>query len=188
MAITVEYQSTNYLDDGYLNRYPPAAWLPADGFVYVGNNASYRLDSFFRWPGVTIPAGATITAASIRVSYMAYYGGQPTACRLHFEKVATPAAVSSIANYDAKPLTSAYVDWIPPIAVGWQTSPDISQIIQELVNSYSYATGAAMQALWSGYSGYGSQFVKYASQDNSGYGAILHIEYTTKMQIGACVF
>ena len=116
--------------------------------IYVGNYSLNTTDGWCRFTGVTIPVGSTITSA-----YISYYGGFgsvcPIASSIYFEKVANPSAPSSQSDYISRTKTTNHVSWNPSIFNfgTWYNSPDLTAIINELMSSYSYASGAAMQVL-----------------------------------------
>ena len=111
--------------------------------LWMGHSLQFNM--FSRFTGVTIPAGATIDAAQISFCYNDS-SGTPPACSLYFEDAADPTAVTSAADGNSRTLTTTTISITPPTSGSWWDS-SIAAIIQELVNSYSYAAGAAMQCL-----------------------------------------
>lgn len=112
----------------------------------IGNSGA-AMRCFFRFQNVTIPAGATITAASIR--FIATANQSSTTCSLvaRGELDTNPAAVSSGADGNARTKTSASVSWNEP---AWTTgnsysTPDIATIIQEIIDQGGWSSGNAMQ-------------------------------------------
>ncbi len=125
---------------------------------------------------VTLPAGATITAAHVSLYIISMYGS-PTA-DVYAEDAANPGAISSEEDGESRSLTTAKVAW-SSYDSGWCDSPDISSVITELMGDYSYAAGKAMQIILVGTSASGN-YVVARSQESTGntYGPKLHIEYT----------
>lgn len=124
------------------------------GFVTVGHSsagATGSFDAFFRFPNVTIPNGATIKSAKLRWMPQGYNNtGQST--ELAAVDAADPAAPTDVASFNALTPTTARVDYDPsaagvPVDVETET-PDLTAIIQELVDSYDYSGGAAIIILW----------------------------------------
>ena len=142
--------------------------------LWLGHTLQFSL--FSRFTGVTIPAGATIDAAHISYCYNDS-SGTPPACSLYFEDAADPTAVTSAADGNSRTLTTSTISITPPTSGTWWDSNSIAAIIQELVDSYSYAAGAAMQCLIFSPSSAG-----YSRQKSYESGASnapkLHIEYT----------
>lgn len=148
--------------------------------LYVGASASVTWKTFARWTGVTIPAGATIDVANLSFYYYDYYG-TPAECDLYFEDAANPNAVTGYADGDGKTKTTSTIKITGPTSGTWWNSNSIVSIIQELVDSYSFAAGSAMQALIIGPAQNGSdRYSRQRSYDWSGNvsGPKLHIEYT----------
>jgi len=136
------------------------------------DNGNTVFNLFFLFPNVTIPDGATIITAYITWEYRSYYG-TPPACVLKFEDAADPEVVSSAADGNGRSTTAASVNITGPTSGTSWNSPELKTIIQELVDSYSFAAGANMQCLIFGPAGSGSNYSK--SWDSY---VTLHIEYT----------
>jgi len=139
------YQVSADADSGYLT-----AAVDNDHY-YAGHLAGY-IDGFARWEGVTIPVGATITSAKVQLyTNFLLNGGCIEGSTMRFEDSINPAAVTSRVDYDGKDKTTENVSWNNiPDDDAWTDSPDISAIIQELVDSYDYSAGAPMQLLHTG--------------------------------------
>ena len=173
---TVEYTIAAGADDGGFT--DDLAWTTTAARVYIGNQGGVAEHGFLRWTGVTIPAGATITAAYISV-LQAGKDGTAAVVTVYFDDNATPTAPTTVAELLAKTKTTANVGWTLGTANVFKNSPELKTIIQELVNSYSYAAGAAMQALLiaAGSGNNDSEIYNYEN-GNSLNDPILHIEYT----------
>lgn len=129
-----------------------------DGLVYDGTNysTSYnqwfigndgdQLESFAYFP-VTLPANSVIDEALLQMRGWEDKSGSNCNTRFYFEDAANPSAPTSASDFNGRTRTSAYVDWlnIPAfVDSGYYDSPDLSSIVQELVDSYSYSSGANM--------------------------------------------
>lgn len=177
---TIDTQVAASADDGYIlsaagNKYSTQAT------VYIGNTVTYGYLSFFRWDAVTIPDSATIDSAVIKVYYDSKYGTPPQ-CDIFFEDDDNAAQITTGNDGLGRTKTSTSVAWTPPSSGEWVDSPSIVSIIQELMGSYSYASGAAMQALIVGPNGGSfSKYSKVRSYDYEGntYGPKLNIVYST---------
>ena len=113
----------------------------------VGYGSSAQWSSFFRFPNVTIPAGATITSA-----FLDWYSANADVddtINMHVrgdKSTASPTAPTTAADAVGRARTTEQVAWQ---IVSWTsttlyTSPNIAQIIQELVSQGTWASGNAM--------------------------------------------
>ncbi|MFP5259293.1 MAG: hypothetical protein ACLGQH_09740 [Acidobacteriota bacterium] len=117
-----------------------------DGVVAVfGNNGSAQ-NAFVRFPVVTIPPGATVTAAFVRFASWSALAG--TTCRVNVrgELAANAAAPTSAADASGRPKSTA-VAWTPG---GWTSgssydSPDLSTALAEILAVSGWASGNAVQ-------------------------------------------
>ena len=176
--VTLDYQVSTPKDDGY--------WTTLSTFSYssinlpLGGSFGYARKIFCRWTGITIPAGAKITSAY--VSFRFYnYSGTPPECTLHFEDAANPSAISSVSDGDDRVKTTANISVTGPTSGEWWNTGSIVSIIQELVDSYDYSSGAAMQMIIDG--GASNSFSQQSAYED-GYpdglwAPKLHIEYAS---------
>ena len=137
---------------------------------YGVNGVGVAVHNYYRWTAVTIPDGATITSATVSCyDHGSGVGKIPDGTKLYFHKSANPAAPVTIAQANVlfNSLTTNYV--VPVMSNGgsWFAHPDVSAIIQELVDTYSYASGAAMMCI-----------IRAVTGDASNYGAIYMRDYT----------
>lgn len=160
--------------------------------VVAGSNVVVDdLDEFygFRWQGVTIPVGATITTAWIDLWIINDANDEPNHV-IDFEDSSAPAAFTTNANdISGRAGTTATAtlsstnlgvattgNWISDLQV--MPFPEIKTIIQELVDSYDYSSGAAMVARIEGSASNSRDLmIQYFELDNAK-AAKLHIEYT----------
>ena len=176
---TVNYSVTATADD--------AIWVTANDPTF-SNNWPYLIlgrggssyNNAMRFAGVTIPDGATIDVAYITFIADAL-AGTPPACILYFEDAANPSALSSAADGDARILTTATTSITGSAAAAgtaWH-SPSLVLILNELMESNSYAAGAAMQCIIKNFTSVNNQYSAPASGNNTNYDPpLLHIEYT----------
>lgn len=174
--VTLDYQVSTPEDDGYWTTLP--TFSHGDVGLPLGG---YEQNIFCRWSGVTIPAGAEITSAY--VSFRFYdYSGTPPECTLHFEDAANPSAISSASDGDDRVKTTANISVTGPTSGEWWNTGSIVSIIQELVDSYDYSSGAAMQMIINaGAESYGAS-LQSAYEDGYPVGRWapkLHIEYAS---------
>lgn len=134
-------------NDGY--------WIPTPGtfsntgtHMRVGKDSSgYQNHIFARWTGITIPAGVTITRSYVSLYQSAATVGDPYAY-LYFNKYGSPSAPTDAAAAGARALTTNYVTWNLPDDAGWTNSPDITDIINELIGLYGpYSSGTMLMLL-----------------------------------------
>ncbi len=100
------------------------------------------------FPVLTLPAGASITAASIVFEVKASSFGSITV-RMQAEANLTPSRVGeSYFNATNRVLANSYVDWSPPdwnidngVPASARTTPDLSEIIQEFVSQPGWSSG-----------------------------------------------
>lgn len=169
---TVVYYVTANANDGFWYTWSSNQYFDAANADLVGGYSSPDYYNIFaRFGGITIPAGATITDARLRL----YKSNTNTATmRIFFNDTNTPTAPTSYSTANAKVCTTAYVDWTLPGQSGWATSPNVAAIIQALLNTpYTYSGTQYMQALIFGLSGAAAQMSSY----EGGNAPILSITY-----------
>lgn len=141
-------------DDCY-KRWNGSAWLFGTGssFYGVGHYSSTYMQKGvgLRFTPITIPQGRTITSAYLVVCNEHTESG--TVCRstIKGEDVDSGSPFSDQTDFDNRPRTSEEVTWdeIPGWTAGtWYTSPDISSIIQEIVNREGWSSGNALVIFW----------------------------------------
>jgi len=145
--------------------------------VYDGSNQTVGV----RWPGLTIPRGATITAAWIQ--FTADETQSEATNLLLRAQAADDAAAFSGYKFDlsSRATTLASATWapVPWTSVGAagaeQRTPDLSALVQEVVNRPGWASGQALVMVITG-TGHRTA----VSWDGSASKApLLHVEYTT---------
>jgi len=167
-------------DDAY--DYSAAEFWNNTYAVRVGDNNSKKATAGLRFSGVSVPQGATIARAVLRVrSYQSWNNA------LHL-KVSGEAAdnAGSFVNASVRPSarvkTAARVDWDPAAwsSGAWYESPELKAVIQEIVNRPGWASGHALVLLLAddGSAANVSRLI-YAYDSAPANGAELRIEYTT---------
>ena len=153
---------------------------------YGVNEIGIATHNYYRWTDVTIPDGATITSATVSCyDYGSGMGTTPNGTKLYFHKSANPAAPTNITQAKAL-VNSATTNYVVPAMSnggGWFAHPDVSAIIQELVDTYSYSSGSAMMAFIISASGNASNYGAIYMRDYAGntMGAKLDITYTMSL-------
>jgi len=141
---TLNYQISNGGDDGvtYSSGYTNY-WASHR----VGKYYTYGYDLAVRFRAVTIPDGATITAAYLSFYYKGSYSGTPRPVTIYAELAANPSAPTSNSDYAAKSRTTAHISFTPTASGTWMNTGDMSELVTELMDNYSFASGSAMQFL-----------------------------------------
>jgi hypothetical protein len=139
-----------------------------------GTDASNEQIVVIVFPGVSIPAGAIVTEASILFDVDEIRPGQSEAgCTINIYGEADPnAAAPTDANGDisSRTPTAHAVTWQPEASVNAHDdllTPDISSIVQEIVGLDGWAAGNSMGILFGHISGDGSRWVE-SSRENNG--------------------
>jgi hypothetical protein len=134
-----------------------------------------------RFAGCAIPPNARISSAFIQFTCKET-GSTSSNIAIKGEKSANPVTFST-ANYNlsTRPKTTASVAWAIPAwatigaATVGERTPDISPILQEIVNSASYAQSSALAFF---FSGTGTRCA-YSFGGSASGAALLHVEYNT---------
>jgi hypothetical protein len=118
--------------------------------IAVGKVGGTTYNSWMRFTGVTIPKGATILSAYLTLEYRNVSGDSVTVGQL-ISAVAADNPTNPTSNANLSSLTTANVDWsLTPAVLATmaddspQNSPDISTIIQEIVNRSGWVSGNAL--------------------------------------------
>ena len=133
-----------------------------------------------RWAGLTIPPGATITAAWIQFSARIAQNG---ATSLTFNCQAADNAGTFRArnsNVSGRARTTASKVWAPAAWNAGETgpnerTPDLSAVVQEVVNRTVWASGNALAVI---VTGTGAR-TAWAYDGNAALAPLLHVEYST---------
>lgn len=115
---------------------------------------------FIRFPGLAIDTGSTVTAATLTLRATGSPGAGQVRVKIRAVNQDNATAPSSSADGNARPVTTAGVDWDPAIWTVGQDfgAPDISTVIQEVVSRAGWASGNAI--------------VLYLIEDGSASGAV----------------
>lgn len=134
-----------------------------------------------RFTSVTIPKGASITNAYIQFQADETDGGSISLTIWGEDSDDASSFTNSKYDITSRPTTSASVPWSPP---GWysvgeaganQRTPDISAIIQEIVDRFGWSSGNSLVII---ITGNGTRTAE--SYDGSSAAApLLHVEYST---------
>lgn len=117
------------------------------GFWNLGD---YKEGGGMRFTNVTVPQGSVITSAYLRFYIPAFGINQtvsPVNNMIRGEDSDNASTFSTMADFDARPITTAQIDWsnMPGWYENtWTDSPDISTIVQEIVNRAGWVSGNSM--------------------------------------------
>lgn len=159
-------------DDGYVYPVLPPGIFPT-GTVQFGA-AGPDANSWFRFQNVAIPNAAIITSAAITlVSSLAQ--STTVVLTISGDDEDNASAPASAVDYNGRATTTATVAW--NFNTAWTagqsvSTPDISTIVQEIVNRGGWANGNALQIFIKNNGGAGIRVVNPVS-------AILNIQYVT---------
>ena len=167
-ANTVQVKVTAGADDGF-----------SGGDVFDNTDTWYEAgqpyNAWIRFTGITIPAGAVIDEAHLAVVVNRWDTG--TLLKIYAESTKNPLPPTSITDHAGRRRTSKGVEWSNGSSnLQWQNSPDLTSIIQELVNGYGYTNGAILLLIDNNASVNGAEAVGNTFE-NTGYAPQLIINY-----------
>lgn len=155
-----------------------------DTIVNLGQADTYGA---FYFPGVTIPQGAAINAASLAVVIGSADYDSPNV-NIHLED-SDNAGTLGTADYDisTRTRTTAYGTWSGTnIGAGATNTADFAAAVQEVVDRAGWASGNAMVVIWHGQTG---TSIRVDSYDGSAANAAtLNIEYSGGLPIKALYY
>jgi len=115
--------------------------------VFGTDAAGDNLHTGVRFRAVAVPQYATVTAAFIRLNAVNALANVIMRARIYGEDIGAPAIFGTYPNFVGRIRTEHYVDWHD--IANWAAAtlydtPDISLIVQEIVNRADWATGQDM--------------------------------------------
>ena len=142
--------------------------------------------SAFRFLNITIPKGATITAAYITITCRTARSATTVNTKIKGEDADSPAAFSDYTDYSGRPRTTAVVNWnnIGAWVVDTEyNSPEIKTIIQEIIDRAGWSSGNNMVIFWNDHDDLSTHAADVNRIGNSYNGSTakapkLHIEHT----------
>jgi len=171
MATLVLYPAVSG-DDGYSNCkvggtsvFEAGQNMLAAGLI----NVNLLYGSFVRFPNVNLSNEISISSAVLKLTGHYDSGGSDT-CHLRiYGVIGTATAPTSYAEFLALTKTTAYVEWnnVKSDADVEYNTPDLSTVIQEIINDPSWEPGdALMLVLWTAPSA--TNYRHFASLDHTG--------------------
>ncbi|MFW5442824.1 MAG: Ig-like domain-containing protein [Methylococcaceae bacterium] len=132
-----------------------------------------------RFQGLAIPQGATITEAYLQFQADENDSGATDLLVYGQNSANAPTFTTTLSDVSGRPLTSTSVGWMVPTwnsigaAAAGQQSPDISAIVQEVVNLGGWVSGNSIVFIISGTG------ERTAESSNGAAAPELHVTYTT---------
>ena len=170
-------------DDGYVYKATSSASTPTSGWGTPSNsgnsliigvqedwdnwpNFADHFLGYFRFQNVTVAQGATISSAYLKPYQNSYTGRTLSVKGFDKDNVSAPTAGSDLA---ASNFTSAGItNFVTTTGKGQKTSPDIKDIIQEIVDRSGWSSGNSMMfALWIAVSSVSTNILNLRSYDYS---------------------
>ncbi len=139
-----------------------------------------------RFTNITIPKGSTITAAYITLNAYVDRSNTVVNSKIHGEAADNPGQFSDLTDYQGRSRTSAVVNWngiTAWTAESEYNSPDISSIIQEIIDRAGWSSGNALVIFWDDHDDLSTHTNEtnregYTYDQSSAKAPKLHIEYT----------
>lgn len=147
----------------------------------IGQWTSPNNRIFVRFPGVTIPQGATINSAYCRFTARYSYAGVTCQNNIYMNDEDTAVAPTTYTEANALAKTAAVPWTVPPWTAGTQyDTPDLATIIQAVINRAGWSSGnALMIIIWDdGSDTYGARDISAIDYDSGSEQPELHINYT----------
>jgi hypothetical protein len=151
------------------------------GDMNLGQDGTNAQTVALRFTGVTLPPGATITAAWVQFQVDEASSGAASLTVAGQAADNAAAFTTTARNVSTRPRTTAGVPWTP---LAWPTvaerstaqrTPDLAAVIQEIVGRPGWASGNALALLVTGTGERTAESV----DGGASRAPVLHIEYTT---------
>ncbi len=147
-VLLLDFQIAVSADDGYSNSGGLFSALGID--LRIGNLGGDNYDTFARFPSVNVKQGATVVEAFIQPAGRIASGGAGTRSNIAMEDADDAVAPTSRAEHVADARTTAFTAWdgFTFAEDTYAQSPSIVDVVQEVVDRGSWASGNAMMVLW----------------------------------------
>lgn len=141
--VPVSVQIATGADDGY--KYEDL-FLANNTVTYFGNQSGGELDSYFRFI-LDVPQGAVIISAYLEFVSRLDYATTEVSVQIKGEDADNPTVPANVSDFNSRVRTAA-IDW--NITSAWSAgatyqSPDITSIVQTIVNRSGFSPGNAVQ-------------------------------------------
>ena len=142
------FNITTGVDDGYEEI--GGSFVDTATRLDIGHNTAYQCTTYFRYSSVAIPQGATIVDAKITVKSLNNQSGTTCSTTIKGDDVDNSATFTSSAKPSGRTPTTATVAWTNLPAFTTDTTydtPDITDIIQEIVDRPGWSSGNALSIM-----------------------------------------
>lgn len=154
--------STTAANDGYFST---SSWF-STGNDFVAGYSGGAFGLVCRFTNVTIPAGATISAATMTIRDT--FGGGTPDIRVYLEAADNPAMPTTRTDAVGRTVTSNYCTYATAFTTGQnRTTPDNSPAVQEVINRGGWASGQAQTWHWRDNAGSGTKYIQGRQADYS---------------------
>ena len=119
----------------------------ASSDALVGYTGYYHCDFLARFGDILVPQDATVDSAFLIMRASSSQSGTVCSGVVYAENTAAADAFSTYADYANRAVTDNSVDWydFPPLASGdWLRSPDIRDVVGEIVGRPDWVEGNAL--------------------------------------------
>lgn len=177
---TLSYQVSHDGDDAYFYK---NSMRENQDYVTMNFWEPYTIMGGLRFRNLQIPQGATITDANLRMHIYDKYDPDDyddPHCIIYGDDVDNSEVIEGGTSLDERSLTTANVAWNENnLGDSWVESPDISNIIQEIIDRPGWTIGNSMTIISDDVqTNYGFRCWDYQYDDHS-YAAYLDITYIT---------
>lgn len=193
---TLDRQVAASADDGYAY-WDGSSWTfnldPNSQSSGYYSSTSYKRGGGMRFTNITIPKGSTITSAYLTLTASADASVNTVNTKLRGEDADNPGQFSDYSDYSGRTRTTNQVEWnsIPAWTKDSEyDSPDISSIIQEIIDREGWASGNALVIFWDDHDDLSTHTSNcrrnaYAYDQDPNEAAVLHLQYTPPAAGGA---
>ena len=147
----------------------------------VANGAATFINTAVRFVGLAIPVGSTIIAPT-KLTYTSDATGSGTSYTTQFRASDedNAAAITTATDFSTRPRTTASASLSPPIIANdvTQDSPDLSAVVQEVVDRAGWVSGNDMLFFWERVSNTGNNNRSYYHSGTIAKSAILEVNFT----------
>ncbi len=172
-----DVQVDNDVRDGYTSDFPFHGPSP----VFAGGEAGGNYyDGYAQFFVVSIPAGATIDSAFLTVvCENSGNDGGNTFTNLFFEAADDPEVPGSVADHAGRTRTTASTAWdgIDMTVDEDLNSPDITAVVQEVVDRSGWNSGQRMNFFWDDDGSDAAKFYRVYAHEGTGEAIKLHVEF-----------
>ncbi len=146
-SISLDLQISSGNDDA--EEFPSGFMILGSSDIEMVNDNGSNLTTGFRFQNVLLPSSSTVTSAYLEF-YVDEVNTEPTSLNIRGEIGASESFNSDFESISSRNLSNTSVNWQP---AAWtnlnesgadQRSPDLSAVVQEILNSGAWTEGAAM--------------------------------------------